>query len=301
MELRQLVSFDAIVRAGGFTHAAAQLRIAQPAVSAQLRRLESELGVQLLRRTTRRVALTEAGELFLVRVRRVLRELEQARGDLADLAEVVRGRAVLGSTQMLGAFDLPAALAAFTARYPGVEVALRSSLVEPMLDDLVAGGVDLVLAPIPDTLPGDLRAERLGSDRLVLITPPGHALAGRPRLTWRDVAGETFVSLPTGTGLRDLLVAAAGEAGVEPRVRFEAETPRSVLELVAAGLGVALTVESEAARPGTAVDVHELEGVPPHPPYGVIRDASRAQTPVARALAEHLVRFAHLDGAGRSR
>lgn len=118
MELRQLVYFEAVVRCGGFTRAAEHLHVAQPAVSAQIRHLEKELGVTLLARTTRRVALTQAGELLLVRARRVLVELDGTRVDLAELTEVLRGRVVLGATEVLGAFDLPATLASFAGRFP---------------------------------------------------------------------------------------------------------------------------------------------------------------------------------------
>ncbi|MGH3588564.1 MAG: LysR family transcriptional regulator, partial [Pseudonocardia sp.] len=86
MELRQLVYLDAVVRHGGFTRAAEHLRVAQPAVSVQIRRLETEVGAQLLQRTTRSVALTHAGELFLDRARRALAELDAARDALARLA-----------------------------------------------------------------------------------------------------------------------------------------------------------------------------------------------------------------------
>src|SRR5258705_7255144 len=91
MELRQLTYFEAVVRHGGFTRASEQLRVAQPAVSAQIRRLEAELGTTLLRRTTRQVALTHAGELFLVRVRRVVRPLARAPPALGDLPPAAPG------------------------------------------------------------------------------------------------------------------------------------------------------------------------------------------------------------------
>ena len=111
MELRQLAYFDAVVRHGSFTKAAQRLHVAQPAVSAQIRRLEAELGVTLLERTTRRVALTQAGELFLARARLALAQLEGARADLAELSAVLRGQVRIGATQVLGSLDLPAALA----------------------------------------------------------------------------------------------------------------------------------------------------------------------------------------------
>ena len=91
MELRQLAYFEAVVRHGGFSRAAEQLHVAQPAVSAQIRRLELELGTALLERTTRRVRLTPAGELVLTRARSALAQVEGARADLAELATVSRG------------------------------------------------------------------------------------------------------------------------------------------------------------------------------------------------------------------
>ena len=133
MELRQLAYFDAVARHGSFTKAAQRLHVAQPAVSAQIRRLEAELGATLLERTTRRVALTHAGELFLARARQVLAQLDAARADLGELSAVLRGRVRIGATQVVGSLDLPAALAQFRHRYPGVSLALHSGLIAKLL------------------------------------------------------------------------------------------------------------------------------------------------------------------------
>ena len=235
VELRQLVYFEAVVRHGGFTRAAEKLHVAQPAISAQVRRLEAELDVTLLARTTRRVALTHAGELLLVRARRALSEIEHARADLAGLATAVRGKVVVGATAVLGRFDLAGALARFTAAHPQVEVSLRSGLLEPMLDEL-GGRLDLVLGPLPAPLRAGLEATPLADERFVVITPPGHPLATRARLSWADLDQEVFVSLPPETGLRARLTGCADAAGTTVQVRFEAETPQGVHQLVAAGL-----------------------------------------------------------------
>src|SRR5438445_755751 len=136
MELRQLAYFDAVVRHGSFTKAAQRLHIAQPAVSAQIRRLETELGTTLLERTTRRVALTYAGELFLARARQVLAQLDGARADLDELSAVLRGRVRIGATQVVGSLDLPAALASFRRRYPGVSLPLHTGLIAKLLCEL---------------------------------------------------------------------------------------------------------------------------------------------------------------------
>jgi LysR family transcriptional regulator, transcription activator of glutamate synthase operon len=291
VELRQLTYFEAVVRCGGFTRAAEDLHIAQPAISAQIRRLESELGVPLLARTSRRVALTEAGELFLARVRRIQGELAAARDELDDVGAVQRGRVVLGATGVLGGFDLPAALAGFAQRYPGVSLSLRSGLVGPLLDELADGTVDLVLGPVHADLPPAVVARPLVGDRLVLLAAPGRLPRGGP-VGLADLADEPFVCLPEGSGLRDLLDRMAADAGLPSPVRFEAATPAGVRALVAAGLGVALLAASAVEAPGPAVDTHEVSPPTAHPPFGILRPAGRPPSPAADALFRHVVRAA---------
>ncbi len=285
VELRQLVYFEAVVRCGGFTRAAHDLRVAQPAISAQVRRLESELGVTLLARTTRRVTPTEAGELLLVRARRVLAELAAARDEAAQVADVVRGSVTVGTTGVLGGLDLPAVLSGFIGRHPGVTVSLRTGLMDALLDDLTAGAADLVLGPVHPDRPAGILVTPLSEDRLVLLTP-----LDRDGGELTEFAGEPFVSLPVGSGLRKLLDGLATRLGVDLPVRFEASSPDGVRDLVAAGLGVALMAASAVARPGPAVGVHEVVPATPHPAIGVLYGATTS--PAARALRSWVIRSA---------
>src|SRR3984957_14954907 len=222
MELRQLAYFEAVVRHGGFSRAAEHLHIAQPAVSAQVRRLERELGTALLERTTRRVRLTPAGELVLARARSALAQVEGARADLAELATVTRGQLRIGATQLLASVDLPRALAGFHQRYPGVTIALRTGLIADLLADLDAGRIDVALCPVHDDLPAAYLAQPLAAESVVLATPPGrHSFpGGEARLA--GVPEEPVVCLPSGSGVRGILGAAgaaAGPAGVRARRR----------------------------------------------------------------------------------
>lgn len=289
--------FEAVLRCGGFTRAAQQLHVAQPAISAQIRRLESELGVTLLTRTTRRIALTAAGELFLARARRVLGELDAARGELDELAAVLRGRVTLGATQALGPFDLPAALATFHVRYPGVALILRSDLIAGLLAALDAGDVDLILGPIHADLPSRYSPQPLLGEELVIVTPPGHPQARTPRLTLADLRAEPFVCLPPDSGLRAILEHAAAAAGFTPRVQFETHSATSIRELVSAGLGVALLARSAAHVPGPPVAINMLHPAPPHPPAGLIHHRDHRLTPAAQALRRHLADAATVIGA----
>jgi LysR family transcriptional activator of glutamate synthase operon len=198
VELRQLVYFEAVARHASFTRAAEALHIAQPAVSAQVRQLERELGTPLLERTTRRVALTHAGDLFLAHARSVLAELDNARTELNELSAVLRGRLRLGVTPVLGPVNLPSALAVFHRNYPEVALSLRSGLIADLLHHLDRGVIDMIIGPIHDELPARFITHRLAPERLVMITPPGTRKPARTSTlaVFRD---EEFVCLPEGS------------------------------------------------------------------------------------------------------
>lgn len=287
MELRQLVYFEAIARFGGFTRAAEQLHIAQPAISAQIRNLERELGAALFERTTRRVELTHGGTLLLARVRTVFAELDGARADLDELAAVLRGQLRLGVTQVLGPIDLPGLLAAFHRAYPEVTLTVRSGLVAELLSELDAGTVDAVIAPIHDGLPDRYVARPIGRETLVLATPPGHPGLGSRPVSLATVRDEPFVCLPAHSGLHSILTSAAAELGFEPNIQFEAPDPAAIRRFVAAGLGVALLAESAARGDGPLVDVHHLKQAPHHPPIGLIHNR-RQPAPTLRAWTQLL-------------
>jgi LysR family transcriptional activator of glutamate synthase operon len=301
MELRQLVYFDAVVRHGGFTRAAGHLRVAQPAISAQIRRLETELGVPLLRRTTRRVELTVGGELFWARTRRILEQVDKARAELDELTDTLRGRVVIGATPVLGSFDLPAAIAGFHRRHPGVAVELRSGLLAELLAELDAGRVDLVLGPLHADLAPRFCPGTLVEERLVLIVPPGHRLSEEHPGRLAAAQEEAWVCLPTGSGLHRILLTAAAADGFIPRIAFQTDSPSSVRALVAAGLGVALLAASQAQAPGPPIEIYPLEAPPEHPPIGVIILRASGLPPSVRAMYGSL-RPAHRAGtAGQDR
>jgi len=257
-------------------------------VSARVRALEAELGVALLSRTTRRVTLTAAGARFLERARTALAELDTARDELAELAEVPRGRVAIGATSVLGPFDLATALAGFHGRCPGVALALRSGLIAALLGKLESGEVDLVLGPVHDDLPARFAAHVLAAESVVLALPPGTRAGG----TLDGVREKAFVCLPAGSGLRAILDEAAKAAGFTPRVLFEAPNPASIRELVSAGLGVALLARSAAERAGPPIQIGRLDPAPAHPPIGLIQLRGRRLTAAARACRAHLIESA---------
>jgi DNA-binding transcriptional LysR family regulator len=289
MELRQLVYFDAVVRHGGFGRAAAALHVAQPAVSVQIRKLETELGATLLTRTTRRVRLTQAGELLLERTRRVLAELDAARTELAGLAGAVIGRVRIGAIQAVDPFDLSGALAAFHDRYPAVELTLRSGPLRTLLADLDDDRIDLAVAPVPAGLPERFAAAPLFTDELVLITATDHPTAGQDALDPAALRDDPFVCLPADSGLRAILDRLAGAAGFTPRVQFESTNLPRLRDLVAHGLGVALLARSVAEAPGPPLAVHTVAPEPVWRPVGLLHHRDRPVGPAAAACRAHLL------------
>ena len=196
---------------------------------------------------------------------------------------VSAGHVRVAVTPLTGNFDVAGLLSRFRARYPQVTISLSTGLIAELLGKLEAGQVDVVIGPAgaADERQGWQRTE-ITSERLVLITP----LAGRGHVnTLADVVHEPFVCLPSDSGLRHLLNEAFGVIGVEPRVDFETHSPASIREMVAANLGCAIIAQSIVEKQGTAVRVHHIPGLPPHPPISVMSEEEPAP-PTARFLEE---------------
>lgn len=255
MDLKQLRAFAAVADEGHFTRAADRLHLAQPAVSKQVQRLEAELGVQLLRRTSRTVELTEAGELLLRRARRALAEVDAATAELDELRGLLRGRVVIGAMGSLGPVDLPGLLQRFHSAHPQVEITVREESTADLEALLVTDAIDLAFATGRADGPPELTGRRVAEEDLVLVVAPQHRLAGRRRVGLGALADEPWVAFKGGTGLRAAFEAATAAAGVAPRIAFESNELERVLALVARDLGVSVVPRStaEIAREPIAV------------------------------------------------
>src|SRR5215208_8192984 len=180
MELRQLRYFAAVARHGSFTRAADELHLAQSAVSQQVRRLEAELGVELLARSTRRVEVTEAGEITLARASRVLAEVEALESELDELSGLVRGHLTVGGVLPAGGHNLPDLLLRFNQLHPNVELALREGTATDMAERLQRDELDVAIAMFePGDVPSALVHRRLGVEELVVGMAPDDPLSKR--------------------------------------------------------------------------------------------------------------------------
>ena len=251
----RLAQFAAIARHQHVTRAAQQLGMPQPTLSRALARLEADLGITLFARQGRTLRLTRAGVTFRAAAERALAEVERAAESVRLEADPGGGRVAFGFLHTLGPETVPGLLRAFRADHPRVRFQLVQTYAEAMLERLRAGTLDLCLtSPLPDG-PG-LVVRRLDEQRLRLVVPAGHRLAGRSRVRLAEVAGVPFVTLEPGFGLRRITDALCAEAGFAPRVAFEGEEAETLRGLVAAGLGVALLPPPAVPRPGvTELDV----------------------------------------------
>ncbi len=237
LSLRQLRAFAAVAELGSFTLAARRLHLTQAAISVLVRELETELGVRLFDRHTRRVDLSDAGRDFQPYVNRVLHELDDAVHSVGRLRDKKKGLLRIAAPQLMACTLIPPLIAQFGARYPDVEVRLADMPSDHLLERVLDAEVELAIGP--DSPAGSsLRQQTLMRDRHLLVTPPGHALMRRRSVRWSDLGGAPLIA-PTRDFMRRLepeLVAASIECRLEPV--HEVAYMTTALAMVSAGLGV---------------------------------------------------------------
>ena len=145
MEIRQLEYVVAVAEEQNFSRAAERLHIAQPSLSQQVKKLETELGTTLFDRLARGVVTTEAGERFVERARKILADLVDARRDAGDLRDAVRGTLHVGAIPTIAPFLMPALVQAFSKRWPDVTVHIEENVTERLMDHVVNGELDLAI------------------------------------------------------------------------------------------------------------------------------------------------------------
>ncbi|MGW2089777.1 LysR family transcriptional regulator [Streptomyces sp. NPDC001880] len=246
MELRHLSAFVAVAEELHFGRAAKRLQMAQPPLSQQIRQLEKELGVQLFERNTRSVRLTGAGESFLQPVRTVLDDLDTAVRAAKAAGRGEYGRVTIGFAGASSHETLPLLTRAVRAASPALELVMRGqTYANVALDRVADGSLDLGFVRLPVSRPG-VAYRVIDEEELVCALPFDHPLARLESVPIGVLAEEPFVSFPANTGstVRDAMVGACETAGFNPRVVQEAPDSYTILALVAAGVGVTLTVTS---------------------------------------------------------
>jgi DNA-binding transcriptional LysR family regulator len=233
---RQLAAVLAIAEYRSFIAAAAHLGISQPALTVAIKRLEQTIGLPLFQRTTRRVTVTVPGREFVAMAERILNDLTLSMRSLRELTDRQRGQVIVSSLPQVPTSPL---IVEYGRRFPGIEIQLREGLQDDVRDDIRSGLADFGICYV-EGLPASHVAESLGIERLWVVLRKDHPLAGRGHIEFRALRDVSLVSLPAAGTIRRLVDGTATAAGFALRHAVTVSRPLTVLNLVAAGVGIAV-------------------------------------------------------------
>jgi DNA-binding transcriptional LysR family regulator len=243
MELRHLRSFQAVAEELHFSRAAARLHVAQPALSRTIADLEEEMGVLLVERNSRGVALTEAGEVFLGKVRRILEETGAAVLSAQRRARGETGNLSIGFIGTLSLSLLPRLLQAYRQLYPNVEVSLRELGPTRQRQEILGGALDCgFLGLTSDRYDGELETVVAAKDVLMAALPAQHSLAKQPTVPLKALRDEPLylTARENAPVFNPWIIGLCRDAGFEPRIVRETDRSATVLNYIAAGFGVSI-------------------------------------------------------------
>lgn len=281
MDLRQLSALLAVAEHGSFSAAARAIHTVQSNVSTHIARLERELGVVLVDRSSG--GLTEEGEAAVARARRIRGELDALVSDVAALRDEVVGHVRVGMIGSIGRWLVPSLLSGMQERHPGVAMVIVDATTTSLLPQLLEGSLDLAVVNLPVADP-EIGVEPLFEEERILVVPTDHPLAARDEVPLAELAEHRLVLEPRGTAFRDELDRAATEAGVELRTLAEVDGMTLVASLAFRGFGPAILPTTatldEPPGPWVTVPVPQLR----HRDVGLARRRSGRLAAPARAL-----------------
>jgi DNA-binding transcriptional LysR family regulator len=281
--LRQLRVFQSVARSRNFSRTGEAVGLTQPAVSRAIGELEHAMGLRLLDRTTREVALTEAGRSLAARLDRVLDELDATLDDIAGLADAEGGEVRVASSPTLSAYLMPGCIAACARAAPRVRFLLLDRIQQDVLASVRGGEVDFGVVVEPPEV-DDLDCEGILRDPFVLVTPQQHRFARSASVRWKALDGASLVLLDNASGSRRYVDEALARHGVSCKVEQELGHPTTVFQMVEAGIG--LTVMPRLAVPPAGLPGLAVRPLLPRLERTVmlVRRHDRALSPVAERV-----------------
>ena len=284
MELANLAAFVAVAEHGGFSAAAEQLHLTQPAVSKRIAQLESQLEARLFDRIGRQVLPTEAGQLLLPRARALLAEAEAARLALRDLGGEVGGSLRLISSHHIGLHRLPPLLRRFSARHPQVALELQFMDSEQAWNEVLHARAELALTTLGPATP-PLQATKVWDDPLCFVAAPTHPLAQRKKLTLADLAAHPAVLPEPHTFTHRIVADAFSRHALPLRLRMTSNSMETLRMLTSVGLAWGVLPQTMLDRNLRALPV---AGVRLSRQLGCITHAGRTPSRAARAFIDLL-------------
>jgi DNA-binding transcriptional LysR family regulator len=288
--LRQLQLLEAIVRLGSFTRAAEELFLTQPTVSMQIKKLADAVGTPLFQHVGRRVEPTDAGREVYAACRDILGTLSNLEIKLADLKGLRRGRLRLGVITT-AKYVAPEILGAFSEAYPGIDVSLKVTNRDRIIERLNANDDDIYVCGRLDELKDEVESIPFAPNPLVLVARSDHPLAGEHNVPVHRLADELFLLREPGSGIRDSMLAHLAKAGVKPRVRMQLGSNEAIKHAIVGGLGISvlslhsLVLESSGDR----LTLLDVEGFPIIGQWHLVYPRNRELSLVARTFLDFAV------------
>ncbi|MGF1631339.1 MAG: hydrogen peroxide-inducible genes activator [Kiloniellaceae bacterium] len=282
LTLRQLRYFEALARHGHFGRAADDCAISQPALSMQIKELEETLGTELFERGARQVRLTSFGEALALRVRTILRSVDEL-GDLARAShERLVGRLRIGVIPTIAPYLLPVIVGNLTRLYGGLDIHVRETLTSKLIQELAEGRIDTAIVALPVSEPS-LTEVPLFTEQFMLVRPAEDE--GKPVPNAETLRGMRLLLLEEGHCFRDQALSFCDFHAARPRELLDASSLSTLVQMVGAGIGVTLIPEMAVAveTRSAAVSVCHFEGAPPSRTIGMIW---RKTNPLAKQLQQ---------------
>jgi LysR family hydrogen peroxide-inducible transcriptional activator len=283
MNLRDLEYLVALAETRHFGRAAERCHVSQPTLSAQLRKLEAFLGVALVERRPRRIALTGAGEAVVERARRMLRDADDIRGLARASQDPLSGSLKVGFIPTLGPYLLPRVAQKIAKALPKLSMLLHEYQTAPLVERTLVGELDLAILALPADTKG-LATRPLFAESFLVAMPEGHGLASKKRVKAADLEGEKLLLLEEGHCLRDQALEVCGRVGTQEQA-FRATSLETLRQMVASGLGVTLLPGLAAEGPFAAARGLVVRPFAPPTPNRMIGAAWRRSTSRGKAIA----------------
>lgn len=290
ISFRQLKVFVEVAQSGSVTRAAEALHLTPPAVSMQVKELESQVGLTLFDREGRRLSLSTAGEYFLVHARRLLNALRDAEHAMARLQRLEQGRLTLGMVSTAKYF-VPQLLGRFRDEHPGVELKLQvAGNREQLLQWLQAGEVELTVMGRP---PKEIatRGEAFAAHPMVFVAPPGHPLLALGPLPVSALAAHPFIVREQGSGTRAAMAQFFAEHRFTPTVAMEISSNETIKQAVMAGMGLSFLSLHTVGLELTSglLKILDVDHTPVMRTWNVVHLQSRTLSPLAEAFRYYLL------------
>jgi DNA-binding transcriptional LysR family regulator len=291
--LRQLQVFEAIVRLGSFTRAADELFVTQSTVSMQTKKLADALGVPLFENTGRQVRPTEAGAALYQSCRAIFEILANVEMTVADLKGVKRGRLRLGVITTAKYFA-PEVLGEFCKLYPGIEVALKVSNRDRIIERINANEDDLYIMGQAPSDQFNVEARAFAPNPLVVLAPRDHPLVGEQNIPLARIADEPIILREPGSGTRDMVLTVFEHAGIRPRVRMELGSNEAIKHAVVGGLGLSVLSLHTLTLEGTEgpLAILDVQGFPIMREWYLVYPKGKELSRVAQAFLDFALTLA---------